>query len=106
LTTTGRKPGESRDTPIIYGNYGDSVAVVASYGGAPKHPAWYLNLDADPHVEVQVLGDRFKATARTAEGDEREKVWKIMTDTWPNYDEYTKRTDRIIPVVILDRDPS
>jgi deazaflavin-dependent oxidoreductase (nitroreductase family) len=106
LTTTGRKSGESRDTPIIYGNYGDSVAVVASYGGAPKHPAWYLNLDADPHVDVQVLGDRFKATARTAEGDEREKVWKIMTDTWPNYDEYTKRTDRVIPVVILDRDPS
>jgi deazaflavin-dependent oxidoreductase (nitroreductase family) len=106
LTTTGRKSGQKHDSPMIYGTYGDSVTVVASYGGAPQHPAWYLNLEADPHVEVQVLADRYQATARTAEGEERQTIWKIMTATWPNYDEYTKRTDRVIPVVVLDRDPS
>jgi deazaflavin-dependent oxidoreductase (nitroreductase family) len=103
LTTTGRKSGEARTQPLIFSHYGNSYVVVASQGGAPTHPSWYLNLVSHPSVEVQVKGDRFTATARTAEGDERTKLWKLSTVTWPNYDVYTKRTDRVIPVVVLDR---
>ena len=89
--------------PLIFCHDDDSFVVVASKGGAPTHPAWYLNLVSDPHVEVQVKGDRFRAVARTAEGDERARLWKLATVAWPNYDEYTKRTDRVIPVVQLVR---
>ena len=103
LTTTGRKSGAKRDTPLICGFDGDNCVVVASYGGAPKHPEWYLNLVADPRVTVQVKADRFPAVARTAEGTERARLWKVMTAVWPNYDEYTKRTTREIPVVLLER---
>jgi deazaflavin-dependent oxidoreductase (nitroreductase family) len=101
LTTTGRHSGEERTTPLIYQPDGDRYAVVASQGGAEQHPGWYFNLSADPDVEVQVKGDRFKATASTAEGEERERLWKLMTATWPAYDEYQTRTDRQIPVVVL-----
>jgi deazaflavin-dependent oxidoreductase (nitroreductase family) len=103
LTTIGRRSGEPRTQPLIFSHHGDSYVVVASQGGAPTHPSWYLNLVSHPSVEVQVKGDRFSATARTAEGEERTKLWKLSTVTWPNYDEYTKRTDRVIPVVVLDR---
>jgi deazaflavin-dependent oxidoreductase (nitroreductase family) len=103
LTTTGRKSGDPRTQALIFSYYEEAYVVVASYGGAPTHPNWYLNLESNPTVEVQVKGDRFTATARTAEGDERTKLWKLSTVTWPNYDEYTKRTDRVIPVVVLDR---
>lgn len=106
LTTTGRKSGEARTLPLIFSHYEDAFVVVASHGGAPTHPSWYLNLVRNPTVEVQVKGDRFTATARTAEGDERTKLWKLSTVTWPNYDEYTKRTDRVIPVVVLDGVPA
>jgi deazaflavin-dependent oxidoreductase (nitroreductase family) len=103
LTTTGRHSGETRTTPLIYQSDGDRYVVVASQGGAPRHPGWYHNLSADPNVEVQVKGDRFNATASTAEGVERERLWKLMTATWPAYDEYQTRTDREIPVVVLTR---
>jgi deazaflavin-dependent oxidoreductase (nitroreductase family) len=103
LTTTGRHSGERRTTPLIYQSDGDRYVVVASQGGAPRHPGWYHNLSADPNVEVQVKGDRFNATASTAEGEERERLWKLMTATWPAYDEYQTRTDREIPVVVLTR---
>jgi deazaflavin-dependent oxidoreductase (nitroreductase family) len=103
LTTTGRHSGETRTTPLIYQSDGDRYVVVASQGGAPRHPGWYHNLSADPNVEVQVKGDRFNATASTAEGEERERLWKLMTATWPAYDEYQTRTDREIPVVVLTR---
>ena len=103
LTTTGRKSGEQRTTPLIYGTHGDDYLVVASQGGAPKHPAWYLNLSEDPQVEVQVEGDRFKARARTATPEEKPELWKIMTSEWPDYDAYQERTDREIPVVVLER---
>ena len=103
LTTTGRKSGEPRTQPLIFSYYDDSYVVVASQGGAPTHPNWYLNLVSNPTIEVQVKGDRFSATARTAEGEERTKLWKLSTVTWPNYDEYTTRTDRVIPVVVLER---
>jgi deazaflavin-dependent oxidoreductase (nitroreductase family) len=103
LTTTGRHSGETRTTPLIYQSDGDRYVVVASQGGAPRHPGWYHNLSADPNVEVQVKGDRFNATASTAAGEERERLWKLMTATWPAYDEYQTRTDREIPVVVLTR---
>jgi deazaflavin-dependent oxidoreductase (nitroreductase family) len=103
LTTRGRRSGEMRSTPLIYGEHGGDYLVVASKGGAPKHPAWYLNLAADPEVTVQVKGDRFKARARTAGDEEKPGLWKTMTAEWPDYDEYQKRTSRVIPVVVLER---
>jgi len=104
LTTKGRKTGATRKHALICGFDGDTPLVVASQGGAPTHPNWYLNLTADPNVHVQVKGDRFAAVARTAEvGAERDRLWKIMTDVWPNYDQYQERTTRVIPVVVLER---
>ncbi|GAA1256109.1 nitroreductase family deazaflavin-dependent oxidoreductase [Sphaerisporangium rubeum] len=103
LTTTGRKSGRSITTPLIYQKHGDDYVVVASKGGAPDSPHWYHNLVADPQVEVQVLGDRFAANARTAGPDEKPELWRLMTATWPQYDEYQTKTDRPIPVVVLER---
>jgi deazaflavin-dependent oxidoreductase (nitroreductase family) len=101
LTTTGRKSGELRTSALIFGRDGDDLLLVASQGGAPTHPNWYHNLSANPDVEVQVQGDVFRATARTANDDEKARLWSIMTDVWPNYDAYQERTDRAIPVVVL-----
>lgn len=103
LTTTGRTSGLPRKSALICGFDGEACIIVASKGGAPTHPAWYGNLAADPNVTVQVKGDRFAAVARTAEGAERDRLWKAMTDVWPNYDEYATRTARRIPVVVLER---
>jgi deazaflavin-dependent oxidoreductase (nitroreductase family) len=103
LTTTGRKSGQTRKSALICGFDGDDCIVVASQGGLPTHPNWYHNLSANPNVTVQLKGDRFPAVARTAEGAERERLWKVMTAVWPNYDEYVKRTTRVIPVVVLAR---
>ena len=103
LTTTGRKSGDQRDAALIYAPHGDAYAIVASKGGADAPPAWYLNLEADPAVEVQVWGDRFKAKARTASPEEKAEVWPTMTSEWPAYDEYQQKTDREIPVVLLER---
>src|SRR4029077_11226184 len=95
----GRRSGEARTTPLIYGRDGDRYVVVASRGGAPQHPAWYENLAAHPEVTVQVMADRFKARARTASAAERPALWKTMAATWPPYDEYQAKTSRTIPVV-------
>ncbi len=103
LTTRGRRSGEPRRTPLIYQRHGDDVIIVASRGGDPEPPAWYLNLQADPEVGVQIRDDRFTARARTATEDERPELWRLMTATWPAYDEYQERTDRQIPVVVLER---
>ena len=103
LTTTGRKSGEARTSALIFGRDGDDLLLVASQGGAPTHPNWYHNLNANPDVEVQVQGDVFRATARTANDDEKARLWSIMTDVWPNYDQYQERTDRQIPLVVLTR---
>ncbi len=103
LTTTGRKSGEERTTPLIYGMDGDNPMIVASKGGAPAHPGWYLNLRDSPAVQVQIRGDRFDATARDATPDERPDLWKQMTAEWPAYDDYQTKTDREIPIVILER---
>lgn len=103
LTTTGRKSGEQRSTPLIYQQHGSDYLVVASKGGSDEPPLWYLNLQADPVVHVQVKGDKFTARARTATAAEQPELWKIMTATWPAYDEYQTKTDRQIPVVVLER---
>jgi deazaflavin-dependent oxidoreductase (nitroreductase family) len=103
LTTTGRRSGEPRLKPLIFGEDDGRYVVVASRGGAKHHPGWYLNLAADPDVHVQVKADRFPARARTAAGDERERLWKRMAEIWPAYDDYRQRTDREIPVVVLER---
>lgn len=103
LTTTGRRSGQERKSALICGFDGDDVVLVASKGGAPDHPLWYLNLEADPDVTVQVKADRYRARARTAEGEERDRLWRLMTGIWPSYDDYATRTDRRIPVVVLER---
>ena len=103
LTTRGRKTGNPTTTPLIYDLDGENPVIVASKGGAPHHPHWYLNLVANPDVEVQIKGDRFPARARPAEGAERERLWRQMNEMWPHYDEYADRTDREIPVVVLER---
>jgi deazaflavin-dependent oxidoreductase (nitroreductase family) len=102
LTTTGRRTGEQRSTPLIYQQHGDNYMVVASKGGADEPPLWYRNLEADPDVHVQVKGDRFAARARTATPEEKPELWRIMAATWPAYDEYQQKTDRDIPVVVLE----
>jgi deazaflavin-dependent oxidoreductase (nitroreductase family) len=102
LTTTGSRSGEPRTTPLIYGRSGEEYVIVASVGGADAHPSWYVNLQADPHVEVQVLADRFSARARTATAEERPELWREMVSHWPAYDDYQKKTSREIPVVVLE----
>jgi deazaflavin-dependent oxidoreductase (nitroreductase family) len=101
LTTTGRRSGEPRTTPLIYGRDGDDYLIVGSVGGSPKHPSWYHNLVADPHASIQVKGDRFDVVAHVATPEEKPRLWAIMQDVWPNYDVYQTRTDRDIPVVVL-----
>jgi deazaflavin-dependent oxidoreductase (nitroreductase family) len=103
LTTHGRKSGEPRKAPLIYGEHDGDYLVVASKGGAPEPPAWYVNLRENPDVTVQVRGERFPARARDATPDEKPELWKIMTGHWPAYDEYQEKTDREIPVVVLER---
>jgi deazaflavin-dependent oxidoreductase (nitroreductase family) len=101
LTTRGRNTGEPRTSALIFGRHGDDYLVVASMGGAPKHPLWYRNLLAEARAEIQVKGEHIEVEARTASPDEKPGLWKIMTDVWPNYDVYQSRTDRDIPVVVL-----
>lgn len=103
LTTRGRRTGKLRRTALIYGRDGDDYLVVASQGGAPEHPAWYLNLLAEPEVQVQVGAEKFTARARTAGPEEKPRMWRTMTATWPAYDDYQRKTDRDIPVVVLER---
>jgi deazaflavin-dependent oxidoreductase (nitroreductase family) len=103
LTTTGRRTGKETTTPLIYQPDGDDLVIVASKGGAAEHPGWFLNLEKNPEVGVQILGDKFRARARVAEGAERERLWKLMNEAWPHYEEYQVKTDREIPVVVLER---
>jgi deazaflavin-dependent oxidoreductase (nitroreductase family) len=109
LTTVGRKTGQRRRTALIYGRTSDDAGagyvVVASKGGAPEHPAWFLNLQADPTATLQVGPDVLTARARVAKGEERERLWRRLAAIWPDYDQYQKRTDREIPVVVLERTP-
>ena len=102
LTTTGRKSGERFIFPLFYGKAGDGYFVVASKGGAPEHPGWYRNILADPDVEVQVGTAKVKARARTATGEERARLWEKSLEFWPPYADYQRKTEREIPVVVLE----
>jgi deazaflavin-dependent oxidoreductase (nitroreductase family) len=102
LTTTGRKSGEKFIFPLFYGTEGNSYFVVASKGGAPEHPGWYRNILANPEVEVQVGTKTVKARARTTSGEERERLWVKALKFWPPYADYKLKTEREIPVVVLD----
>ncbi len=103
LTTTGRKSGEPRPLPLIYKKVGDDYVIIASKGGAPKHPVWFLNLEANPDCEVQAGRDITRARARVAEGAEREDLWNQLAEIYPPYLDYQKYAgDRKIPVVVLE----
>jgi deazaflavin-dependent oxidoreductase (nitroreductase family) len=102
LTMTGRQSGEERKSPLIYGEHDGNYLVVASKGGADEPPAWYRNLQADPRAKVQVWGERRDVRARDATPEERPELWRIMAGHWPAYDEYQTRTEREIPVVVLE----
>jgi deazaflavin-dependent oxidoreductase (nitroreductase family) len=103
LSTTGRQSGQERTTPLIHRTDGDRWVVIASKGGAPEHPGWYRNLEANPEATIQVKEQRIRVRAHVAEGDERERLWKLMTENWPAYDDYQRKTTRQIPVVVLER---
>jgi deazaflavin-dependent oxidoreductase (nitroreductase family) len=103
LTTLGRTSGEERTTPLIYAEDGDRYVIVASKGGAPEDPGWYRNLSKTPEVQLQVLDEVFPARARTASDEERERLWRKANTVWPHYDDYATKTDREIPVVVLER---
>ncbi len=103
LTTKGRRSGEERDSPLIYQPYEGHHLIVASNGGF-NVPAWYLNIQEEPTVQAQIKDDKFTARARTAKPDEKPGMWRAMTEVWPDYDDYQERTDREIPVVVLERE--
>ena len=103
LTTTGRKSGEKRTTPLIHRTDADRWIIVASKGGTPEHPDWYLNIQEDPEIEIQVKDEVIPVRASTVEGEDRERLWKQMTEVWPDYDDYQSNTDREIPIVALER---
>jgi deazaflavin-dependent oxidoreductase (nitroreductase family) len=103
LTTRGRSSGEARTTPLIHRADGERWIVVASKGGAPEHPGWYQNLLADPEATIEVLGETVAVLASTAESEERARLWSLMAEVWPAYDDYQAKTDREIPVVVLTR---
>jgi deazaflavin-dependent oxidoreductase (nitroreductase family) len=103
LTTTGKKSGQPRSAPLIYGEAGESYVVIASKGGMPKHPLWYENLEANPRCELMVGAKHVVARARVAQGEERARLWKKMATIYPPYNEYQQRAGvRTIPVVVLE----
>ena len=102
LTTTGRKSGAQREMPLIYGKHGNAHVVVASRGGTPTHPSWFLNLEANPAVKINVAGAESTGQARVATGTEREELWDMMVEIYPPYTDYQAKTERQIPVVVID----
>lgn len=103
LTTTGAKSGASHTTPLVYTRDGDDFVVVASMAGAPKHPAWFLNLSANPAVTVEAGTEKFTAKAVVAESPERERLYAQHAEMMPAFNEYQQKTTRRIPVVVLKR---
>ncbi len=101
LTTTGRKTGQPRTTPLQYLEDGENMILAASNGGNPRHPVWWLNLESNPGAEVRVRNDRKPVRAEKAEGEERERLWKLVVEMYSGYEEYQKTTQREIPVVVL-----
>jgi deazaflavin-dependent oxidoreductase (nitroreductase family) len=102
LTTTGRKSGQPRTTPLNYGTDGDRIILIASYGGDDRAPQWYQNLVANPEVSVQVGPETRRMRATTATPEEKARYWPVMTANYPGYDGYQRKTERDIPVVVLD----
>ncbi len=103
LSTEGRRSGEQRTMPLIHRTDDGRWIVVASKGGAPANPSWYENLRANPEATIQVRDEIVPVRASAAEGEERARLWALMTEVWPAYDDYQARTDREIPVVVLER---
>lgn len=103
LTTRGRRSGQLRRTALYYGRDGERFILVASNGGSAKHPLWYLNILDEPRVEVQAGAEVFAARARSATIEERPRLWELVTSMWPQYATYQKRTQREIPVVVVER---
>lgn len=103
LTTIGNKSGTAVTTPLIFTTDGDDFAIVASKGGAPEDPAWFKNLQANGEAEVQIRADRFPVRMRIAEGVERVRLWAAMVASWRDYERYQRKTDRELPVVVLER---
>ncbi len=102
LTTSGRRSGRPRRQPLLYTPAGEGYAVIASKGGADRHPLWYLNLQANPLAEVIVGGETMRVRAHDAVGDDRERLWRALADRYRGYDKYAQKTSRRIPVVVLD----
>lgn len=103
LTTTGRKSGEPRMLPLIYKKVGDNYVIIASKGGSPAHPSWYLNLEANPECHLHVAREQFDATMRVATGAERDDLWAQMAEIYPPYNDYqVSAGERLIPVVVLE----
>ena len=103
ILTSRRKNGEIREVPLIYGMADGNPVIVASKGGTPEDPFWYMDLKRTPQAKVQILGEVFDVTAHTATADEKPALWAAMTEIWPDYDDYQSNTDRDIPVVVLQR---
>jgi deazaflavin-dependent oxidoreductase (nitroreductase family) len=103
LSTTGRVSGQERTTPLIHRTDKGHWLVVASKGGAPDHPDWFKNLEANPQATIQVKDEVIPVHAGVAEGEERERLWGLMTEVWPAYDDYQGKTERQIPVVVFER---
>lgn len=104
LTTTGRVTGEPHTVPLLYLREGEQLVVIASWGGRDYHPEWYLNLLANPQADVSIGSETHAVRATTASEDERSKLWPRITDAYSGYTEYQARTDRVIPIVLLDRE--
>ncbi len=105
LTTTGAKTGASRTTPLVYTQDGDNIVIIASYGGAPKHPAWFLNLRANPDITIEVGEEKFAARASVPEGEERKRLFDQQAAKMPGFADYQKKTTREIPAVVIERVP-
>jgi deazaflavin-dependent oxidoreductase (nitroreductase family) len=103
LHSTGARSGQERVNPVMYQAVGDDLAVFASKAGAPTNPDWFHNLVANPDASVEVGTDTVAVRARVAEGDERERIWATQKERYPGFAEYEAKTDRVIPVVILER---
>lgn len=106
LHHVGRRSGEPRQTPLIYLQDGEDFVIVGSMGGSSSHPAWYLNVRDAPDVEVEIKGSRRHVRARHADLQERERLWPALLEMWPAWDDYSRRTDREFPILILSPAPS
>jgi deazaflavin-dependent oxidoreductase (nitroreductase family) len=103
LNHVGAKSGLTRTNPLVYTTDGDKLVIIASKGGAPSHPDWFRNVVANPEVTVELPGKTFAARARVAEGEERDRLFRAQADLMPTFDDYATKTDRVIPVVVLER---